>query len=89
METEVFFQFEIIINVLAILIHLYTYVKGLWPIKYFNFVSAGAFFIRQNLTSTDVRKMVPVLKGLNGQAHHLASVMVVTNSNVGSRYMSR
>ena len=38
------------------------------PYKYFNFFSAGTVFIRQNLTSTDVRlwriKTVPAMKGL-------------------------
>ena len=57
MEIEgVFFQFEIIM--LYVNCHF----------KYFHFFSAETVFIRQNLTSTDVRfwhiKTVPALKGL-------------------------
>ena len=70
METEGFFQFEIIINVLVSPFSL-VLIPMLWVYshyKYFNSFSAGTVFIRQNLTSTGVRfrriKTVPALKGL-------------------------
>ena len=57
METKFFFQFEIIINVLA---SFFCFVKipMLWVYdhyKYFNCFSAGTVFILQNPTSTDIR----------------------------------
>ena len=64
-----FFQFEIILNVLVGSLRFIwipmLWVYGQW--KYFNSFGAGIVFIRQNLTSTDVRfwpiKTVPALKG--------------------------
>ena len=62
--------------------------------KYFNSFSAGTVFIRQNLTSVDVRfwriKTVPALKGLtrhslvlSGVIHHLcATVYNLTLGNI-------
>ena len=50
-------------------LHLNTYVMALRHYKYFFCFSAGIVFIRQNLTSSDVRfwriNTVPALKGLN------------------------
>ena len=64
------FQFEILINVLASS-SCFIWISMLWvygQYKYFNSSSAGTVFIRQNLTSTDVRfwhmKTVPALKEL-------------------------
>ena len=54
-----FFQFEIIINVLAMFsLHLNTYVMGLRPlyIYIFHYFSAGIDCRRQNLTSIVIRR---------------------------------
>ena len=68
---NIFFQFEIIINVL-VFSFLFIWIPMLWVYghyKYFNSFSAGTIFIRQNLTSTDVWfwriKTIPALTGLN------------------------
>ena len=59
------------------LIHLNTYVMVYDHYKYFNSFGAGIFFIRQGLTSVDVRfwrlKTVPAPKGLieTGDKTHL------------------
>ena len=64
-----FFQFEIIIHVLVSPFR-FLWIPMLWVYghTYFNSHSAGIVFLRQNLTSTDVRfwriKTVPALKGL-------------------------
>ena len=70
METEGFFQFEIITNVLVSYFR-FIWIPMLWVYrhyKYFISFGAGNVFICQNLTSTDVRfwriKTVPALKGL-------------------------
>ena len=75
METKGFFQFEIIIKILLSSL-LFIWIPMLWVYghyKYFNSVSVGNVFIRQNLTSTDVRfwrlKTVPVMKGLMLEQH--------------------
>ena len=60
-------QFEIIINVLVSSFR-FIWIPRLWVYghyKYFNSFIVGIDFIRQNLTSMDVRKSVPALKGLN------------------------
>ena len=76
-------QFEIIINVLFSSFR-FIWIPMLWVYghyKYFNSFSAGTVFIRQNLTSTDVRfwciKTVPALKGLKHtqpQKAHLGDI---------------
>ena len=56
METEGFFQFEII-NVLVSSFR-FIWIPMLWVngrLKYFNSFSVGTIFIRQNVTSTGVR----------------------------------
>ena len=72
-ETNGFSYFEIIINVLILVLVSFIFI---WiPIKYFNYFSAGTVIARQNLTSVDVRfwrvKTVPAMKGLI--AVHLSS----------------
>ena len=66
MEARGFFQFKIIINVLASYF-LNTYIMGLRPLYILNSFSAGIDFRRQNLTFVDVRfwriKSVPAPKG--------------------------
>ena len=63
-------QFGIIINVLVSCFRFIwiPMLSGLLPLEYFHSFSAGSVFIRQHLTSTDVRcwrkKTVPSLKGL-------------------------
>ena len=71
-RTNVFFQFEVSINVLIsqlFSLHLNTYVMGLWLLYIFYSFSAGIDFRRQNLTSIDVRfwrsKVVSAQKGLH------------------------
>ena len=57
METKVFFQFEIIINVL-VRSFFFIWIPMLWfysRYKYFIFFSVGSDYRRQDLTSTDVR----------------------------------
>ena len=70
-DWRVFVQFKIIINILVSSFR-FIWIPMLWVFdhyKFFNFFSAGIVFIRQNLTSTDVRfwriKTIPALKGLN------------------------
>ena len=54
METKVFFQFEIIINVLVLLfpLHLNTYVMGLWQLWILNI--SESFFISDIGTSAQI-----------------------------------
>ena len=57
METKGFFQFEIIINILASYFR-FIWIPMLWVYdlyKYFNSYSAGTVYRRQNLTSSDGR----------------------------------
>ena len=58
METKEFFQFKIIVNVLDSSFRFIQismlWVNGLW--KYFHFFGARTVFIRQKMTSTDVRR---------------------------------
>ena len=70
METKGFSKFEIIVNVL---VRSFRFIRipMLWVFGYYECIysfGAGTDFIRQNLTSTDVRfcriKTVPALKGL-------------------------
>ena len=71
---HVFFQFEIIFlyKCLIVISFCFIWIPMLWfydQYKCLNSFSAGTVFIRQNLTSTDVRfwriKRVPALKGIN------------------------
>ena len=69
-KPKYFFQYEIIINVL-ISSSRFIWIPMFWvycQYKYFNSFSAGIVFIRQNLTSSDVRfrpvKTIPALKEL-------------------------
>ena len=83
------FQFEIIINAfvtckLGFICILILWVYGNYT--YFNPFSAGTVFIRQNLTSTDVRfwciKTVSVLKGLIVRCELLSQIPFQVNRNV-------
>ena len=68
---NVFFKFEIILNV-SVSSFCVIWIPMVWvsaiDYKYVNYFSAGTVFIRQNLTSADVRfwriMTVPALKGL-------------------------
>ena len=93
------FQLKNIINVLVSSFR-FIWIPMLWVYdhwKYFDFFSAGIVFIRQNLTSIDVRfwriKTVPVLKGLkpnwtpttntvhNQQSSHLCITRPILDKN--------
>ena len=69
-DQKLFFQFEIIINVLVISFW-FIWIPMLWVYGHYKYVysySTGIDFSRQNLTSTDVRfwrlKSIPALQGL-------------------------
>ena len=70
-EEKGLFQLEFIINIL-VSFFWFIWIPMLWiygHYKYYNSFSVGTVFIRQNLTSTDVRlwriKTVPAVKGIN------------------------
>ena len=92
------FQFEIIIDVL-VSSFWFLWKTMLWVYghyKYFNSFSAGTVFIRQNLTSVDVRfwriKTVPALKGSRSDTtntymtcKHTLAVLTSYNKKNGTR----
>ena len=66
METQWFFQFEIIINVLVISFFCFIWIPMLWVYGHYKYVysfSAGIDSRRQNLTSTDPYRRDQHLKG--------------------------